>query len=404
MITSPPPTLHVLIAPQAFKGSLDAVGVAEAISVGVRAGWPWSMPPTITLLPLADGGEGTLQALVRAAGPHGSLRTLTVTGPFYGQSIPADIGWLDDGYPTAVIEMAQAAGLPLIAPAQRDPMRTTTYGVGELLLAALDGGARRILVTLGGSGTNDGGAGMAQALGARFLDTQGDPLHVGGGALAQLARIDSTHVDPRLAQVELIGLTDVTNPLCGPQGASAIYGPQKGATPAQVVALDAALANYAALIARDLGRDVAQVAGAGAAGGLGAGLLAFGGPQVRLASGADFVLTATNFAEHLRHSDLLFTGEGRIDGQIAFGKLTGAVAAQALRAQVPTLCVVGGVADGYEAAYTLGITAIIIANDGPQTLPEAMAHAPQLIADSVARALRLWHAMPLTRFPRKEIL
>ena len=394
MTTPDAASLRVLIAPQAFKGSLEAAEVAQAIAVGVRTGWPWSTPPTITLLPLADGGEGTLHALVTAAGPRGSLRTHTVTGPFHGQSITAEVGWLDDGYPTAIIEMAQVAGLPLIPPDQRDPTHTTTYGVGELLLAAVADGARRILVALGGSGTNDGGAGMAQALGVRLLDAQGDPLSCGGGALAQLAQIDSSQLDPRLAQVEIIGLTDVTNPLCGPQGASAIYGPQKGATAAQVTELDAALANYAAMIVRDIGRVVADIPGAGAAGGLGAGLLAFGGSQVRLAGGADFVLAATDFDAHLHQTDLFFTGEGRIDAQIAFGKLTGAVAIRAQQSHVPTLCVVGGLASGYEQAYALGITAIIVATDGPQTLPEAMARAPHLIADSVARALRLWGNPP----------
>lgn len=379
---------RILIAPQAFKGSLDAAGVAAAIAAGVGAGWPWPMQPTLHLLPLADGGEGTLQALV--ASGHGTLLLRVVTGPLHGQMLTAEIGWLEDGFPTAVVEMAQAAGLPLVPPDQHDPLSATTRGVGELIIAALDAGARRVLVALGGSATNDGGAGMAQALGARLLNATGCDLPPGGGALADLARIDCTMLDPRLAQVEIIGLTDVANPLAGPEGASAIYGPQKGASPAQVAQLDAALAHYGAVITRDVGRDVAALPGAGAAGGLGAGLLAFGGPRARLAPGADFVLDALDFAARLQMADLVITGEGRIDGQIAYGKLTGCVAQRGRQAGLPVLCVAGGLAAGYEKAYDLGISAIIVASAGPQSLADAMADAPRLISGAVARALRLW--------------
>jgi glycerate kinase len=380
--------LRLLIAPQSFKGSLSAQAVAAAIAEGVRLGGQGPSLPAMTLLPLADGGEGTMAALLAALG--GTTTTHQVSGPLPGQRVSAEIGWLPTSPRTAIIEMAQAAGLPLVPPAERDPTQTTTLGVGELILLALAGGAERLWLTLGGSGTNDGGAGMAQALGVRLLDEAGQELPVGGGALARLARIDASQLDPRLATVELVGITDVTNPLCGPQGASAIYGPQKGATPEQVTALDDALARYATLVARDL----AAVPGAGAAGGLGFGLLAFGGAGTRLARGADFVLDALRFDEQLATAQLVITGEGRLDEQVAFGKLTGTVANRARRRAVPVICVVGGLAAGYEAAYDLGVGAIIVASEGPRSLAGAMADAPRLITEAVARAWRLWRMAP----------
>lgn len=382
------PPARILVAPQAFKGSLAAADVAEAIADGLDAGWPWPAPPEITLLPLADGGEGTVQAFTASYDPPGGIVPVEVAGPLPGQRVPAELGLASGHPPTIVIEMAQAAGLPLVPPDQRDPTRTTTAGVGELIRAALDWGAWRIVVGLGGSATNDGGAGMAQALGVRLLDAQGRDLPPGGRALADLARIDLTDLDPRLAQTTIIGLTDVTNPLCGPLGASAVYGPQKGATPAQVAQLDAALAHYATIIERDLGRAVAEIPGAGAAGGLGAGLLAFTGATLH--AGAEVVLDALACDARLAEADLVITGEGRLDDQSAFGKLTGTLAARAKAQGVPVLCVVGGLASGYESAYDLGITAVIVAADGPRPLADAMTHAATLIRDAVARAVRLW--------------
>ena len=387
--------VSVLVAPQAFKGSLDAARVADAIATGIRLGWPDALPPHVTLLPLADGGEGTVHALTADGRGTRSLRV--ATGPLPGEQVTAEIGWLGGENPTAIVEMAQAAGLPLIAPDARDPLRATTYGVGELLRAALDAGARRIYVGLGGSATNDGGAGMAQALGVRLLDGDDQDLPPGGAALAALARIDLAALDPRLAATEIIGLTDVTNPLCGPEGASAVYGPQKGATPAQLAQLDAALAHYAAIIARDMGCAVAEVPGAGAAGGMGAGLLAFGGPHTRLVGGATTVLNLLDIDARLDHTHLVFTGEGRLDAQVVYGKLTSALAKRAHVRGIPVLCVVGGLAAGYEAAYDLGISAVIVAADGPRSLADAMTHTHDLIAGSVARALRLWRMPPLER-------
>lgn len=379
--------LRILIAPQAFKGSLDAAAVGQAIAAGVRQGWPWPVAPAITIMPLADGGEGTLRALA-GSDAGWQIQSHPVAGPLPGQQVAAEWGWRAPH--DALIEMATAAGLPLVPPDLRNPGLTTTSGVGELVRLALDHGARRIFIALGGSATNDGGAGFAQALGARFLAADGSELPPGGAALAELDRIDISALDPRLEQTEIFGVTDVTNPLNGLEGASAIYGPQKGATLAQVAELDAALTNYATIIQRDVGRDVALIAGAGAAGGLGAGLLAFGGPQPRLLRGADFVLEAVALRERLAVTDLVMTGEGRLDAQVAYGKLTGTLAQTASTDGVPVICVAGGVGAGYEVAYELGITAIVIAADGPRTLADAMAHAPDLITGAVARAVRWW--------------
>src|SRR5437868_6258960 len=267
-------------------------------------------------MPLADGGEGTVRALVTAT--NGGVRRSRVHDPL-GREIDAEWGMLGDGT-TAVVEMAAASGLPLLEPAERDARITSTLGTGELILAAAASGAHRIVVGIGGSATNDGGAGMARAFGYRFLSRDGNELPEGGAALARLARIDG-QTDPRLVRPAVEVACDVTNPLLGPLGASAIYGPQKGATPDIVRELDDALARYADVLERFVGRPVRDVPGAGAAGGLGAGLLAF--LDARLVSGAQLVLTAVDFASRLKGAALVITGEGRIDRQSGFGKLTG---------------------------------------------------------------------------------
>jgi glycerate kinase len=294
---------------------------------------------------------------------------------------------VDGGHVTAVIEMAAASGLPLIAPDRRDPRVTTTRGTGDLIHAALDAGARRLLVGIGGSATNDGGAGMAQALGVRLLDTAGRDLPPGGAALARLDRVDVSGRDPRLVGVEVVVASDVANPLCGPTGASAVYGPQKGATPEMVDELDAALAHYATILRRDLGADVAEVPGAGAAGGLGAGLLAFLG--ARLQPGAAMVLEAVGFERHLPGAALVFTAEGRLDDQTAYGKAVAAVAGAARAHGVPVVVLAGGLMPGYESLYAAGVNAVLPIADGPLTLDESMARAADLVASAAERALRL---------------
>ncbi|MBF6591104.1 MAG: glycerate kinase [Ktedonobacterales bacterium] len=378
--------MKIVVAPQALKGSLDAEEVGHAIARGISAALPVA---AITLLPVADGGEGTVRALVAATGGH--LRTRGVTGPL-GSPVTAEYGLLGTGPPlaagrVAVIEMAAASGLPLVPPERRNPLMTTTRGTGELMRAALDAGCETLLIAIGGSATNDGGAGMAQALGAHLLDDNGDELPPGGAALARLAHIELTDLDPRLAAVHIQVACDVTNPLLGPRGASVVYGPQKGATPAMVAELDRALAHYADVLRRDLGVDMADVAGAGAAGGLGAGLLAFA--QAELVPGARLVLEALGFEAKIRGARLVFTAEGRLDGQTAYGKAVGAVAAAARRQGARVVALVGQVALGATALAALGIDAALPLADGPLSLEESMSRAPELVAAAAERAMRL---------------
>ncbi len=329
-------------------------------------------------VPLADGGEGTVHALVHAT--KGKIRTSRVHDPLL-REIDAEWGILGDGT-TAVVEMAAASGLPLLSEAERDPRITSTRGTGELILAAAASGAHRIVIGIGGSGTNDGGAGMARALGYRFLDRDGRELPEGGAALARLHHLEG-QTDPRLIRPAIEVACDVRNPLLGPEGASAIYGPQKGATPAMIAELDAALARYADVIEDFVGRNVRDVPGAGAAGGLGAGLLAF--LDARLRSGAELVLDATRFASRVAGADLVVTGEGRADAQSAYGKLTQAVTHAARVAGVRVAMVVGGTAAGYEALLSQGVEAIEVSTPEGMRLTEAMRNPESLIEDAAAR-------------------
>lgn len=284
--------------------------------------------------------------------------------------------------------MAAASGLPLVPPEKRNPLLTTTYGTGELILAALENGCRKLIIGIGGSATNDGGAGMAQALGAQLLDANGKPIPFGGAALANLARIDVSTLDPRLAECEVLLASDVINPLCGAQGASAVYGPQKGATPEMVVQLDNALAHYADIIQRDLGVDVRDMPGAGAAGGLGAGLIAF--LKAKMMPGIDIVIQATNLVAELKDADLVFTGEGRIDSQTARGKVPTGVAKKAKEFGLPVIALAGEIADDYQIVYQHGIDAVLGIAPGPISLSQSMAEAERLIADAAERAMRLF--------------
>ncbi len=375
--------MRVVVAPQSLKGSLSAAQAGQAIARGVREVYP---DAEINIVPVADGGEGTAQALVDASG--GRLLQREVTGPL-GTPVKAFFGVMGDGR-TAVIEMAASSGLPLVPPEQRDPRVTTTYGVGELILAALDEGCTHFIIGIGGSATNDGGAGMAQALGARLLDAQGRDLAFGGAALAGLERIEADRMDARLQRCSFEVASDVTNPLCGPTGASAVYGPQKGATPTIVAELDAALAHYAHIIERDLGQAVQNIPGAGAAGGLGAGLLAFLHATMR--PGAQIVLEAVRLEERLREADLAITAEGRLDSQTAYGKSVGAVAALAKKYGLPVLTIAGGLEENYQELYNLGIDGIAVLPSGPMTLAEAMEQADRLTAETTERALRIFRA------------
>jgi len=366
---------RVVIAPQSFKGSADAVAVAAAIARGFRRILPDAQ---LDELPLADGGEGTVQALVRAT--KGRIRTVRVHDPLL-REIDADWGMFGDGL-TAVVEMAAASGLPLLTEGERDPRITSTRGTGELILAAAASGAHRLIIGIGGSATNDGGAGMARALGYRFLDRDGQELPEGGAALARLHHLEG-QTDPRLVRPAIEVACDVRNPLLGPEGASAVYGPQKGATPAMVEELDAALARYADVIEDFVSRSVRDVPGAGAAGGLGAGLLAF--LDARLRSGADLVLDATKFASRIAGADLVVTGEGRADAQSAYGKLTQAVTQAARSAGVRAAMVVGGTAPGYEALLSQGVEAIEVSTPAGMPIDDAMLQAEPLIEGAAAR-------------------
>ena len=372
--------MKIVLAPQSLKGSLDAPAVAEAMAAGVASVFPQA---EIVICPVADGGEGTVHALVAASG--GRMEHARVSGPL-GEPVLAEYGILG-GTRTAVIEMAAASGLPLVPPALRDPRRTSTYGTGEVMRAALDAGCERLLIGIGGSATNDGGAGMAQALGAHVLDGDGHELPPGGAALARLARIDTNELDQRLRRVQVQVACDVTNPLYGPEGASAVYGPQKGASPAVVQELDGALRHYAEVIRRDLGRDVAQVPGAGAAGGLGAGLLAFTGAT--LVPGARMVLDALDFAAKVAGAALVLTAEGRLDAQTAYGKAPGAVAAAARQAGAHVIALAGSIESDGATLRQMGVDAAIPLVDGPMTLEASMARAAELVTRATARALRL---------------
>jgi glycerate kinase len=372
--------MRILIAPQSLKGSLTAAEAGQAIAQGVRAVYAEA---EIEIVPVADGGEGTVQALVDATG--GKIIQQTVTGPL-GEPVLAFFGLMGDGH-TAAIEMAACAGLPLVPLERRDPRVTTTYGVGELILAALAHGSRHFIIGIGGSATNNGGAGMAQALGAALLTRQGTEIACGGAALATLAHISTSTMDPRLQECTVEVACDVTNPLCGPTGASAVYGPQKGATPEMVAELDRTLAHYAQIVEQDLGLAVRYIPGAGAAGGLGAGLMAF--LHATLRPGAQIVLEAVHLEERVRIADLVITAEGQIDSQTAYGKSVGAVAALAKRYRLPVLALAGSLGDHYQVVYELGVDAVEALPSSPMTLVYAMENAVRLISDATERACRL---------------
>ena len=375
--------MKIVIAPQSFKGSIPALAAAEAIERGVRAAAPEA---ETVLVPVADGGDGTLDALVDSTG--GRVIRSTVTGPL-GRPLKAKWGVMGDGQ-TAVVEMALASGLALIPPSRRDPRTTTTRGTGEIIKEALDRGFSRIIVGLGGSATNDGGAGMAAALGVHFWDAQDRPLPAGGAALAQLARIDASGLHPGLSRAVIVGATDVTNPLCGPTGASAIYGPQKGASPEMVTELDAALQKFAQVVSRDLGQDVADRPGAGAAGGLGAGLMVFAGAQLR--SGIDMVCEVLRFDSYLEGADLVITGEGQADRSTIYDKAPMGVARRALARGVPTVLLAGSLGPGYEELYEHGLAGVVCIADGPMGLQQSLKRTAELLEAAARRTLWLLQA------------
>jgi len=374
--------MHCLIVPDSFKGSLSAVEAAQAMAGGARAVFPNT---TIVELPIADGGEGTVEALLRATG--GQSKQTTVAGPL-GAPTAATWGLLGDGT-TAVIEMAAASGITLITEQERNPLKTTTFGTGELIRAALDAGARKIILGIGGSATNDGGAGMAEALGVRFLNRAGRPIGRGGEALNSLDRIDMGGIDPGLKSVEFLAACDVENVLCGPNGASMIYGPQKGATRADAVLLDRALSHYGEAIKRLLGVDIFGLRGGGAAGGLGAGLAVF--CHAKLESGIDLILDAVDFDSLAKNSNIILTGEGRIDSQTTYGKALTGILKRAAKYSVPVLGIGGSIGGSPEQYCGTGRFAAVISlvNSGVP-LEFAMNNARELIRQRAFELLDGW--------------
>ena len=375
--------MKILICPDSFKDALPAAAAARAIACGIRRLGEAIEPIEC---PLADGGEGSLDALLAATGAE--RRTATVQDAL-GRPARADWGWLPERR-TAFVELAEASGIQALAPAERTAQHSTTHGVGELIRAALDAGAERLLLTLGGSATNDGGAGMLVALGARLRDRDGRDLPPGGAALAELAELDLSGLDPRLSHLRVEAAVDVDNPLLGERGASAVFGPQKGAGPEDVRRLDAALARYADVSAAALGQDHRDLPGAGAAGGMGFAARAFLGAE--LTPGIELIMAQAGFEALLADADLVITGEGQLDGQSLAGKTPIGVARAARAQGVPVAVLAGRLAPGWQAAYEEGITAAFALADGPMPLEEALARCAELLADRAESTVRLFTA------------
>ncbi|MFB4331775.1 glycerate kinase [Paenibacillus sp. CR_12] len=370
----------IVLAPDSFKESMTAKEVCEAMERGIKKGNP---NVTCIHVPMADGGEGTMQSLVDATG--GTVHTVTVTGPL-GDQVEASYGISGDGS-TGVLEMASASGIHLVPIAQRNPLVTTTYGTGELIKACLDHGVSRLLIGIGGSATNDGGAGVVQALGGKLLDAEGKELAFGGGELGRLARLDLSGFDPRLQDVEVEVACDVTNPLCGETGASHVFGPQKGATPEMIEQLDRNLRHYAGVMKQQLGKDIIDYPGAGAAGGLGGGLMVF--LNGTLKKGIDMVVDYTGLEEKVRQADMVWTGEGGMDFQTQYGKTPFGVARVAKKHGKPVVALAGRVGDGIDVLYDQGMDAIFGIMPGAATLSEALANGVQNVERTSENIVRL---------------
>lgn len=375
--------MRIGIAPDSFKGSLTALEAASCMERGLRKALPRI---TVIKIPMADGGEGTVRAIAEATG--GRLIKRPVNDPL-GRRIRAIYGLTGDGT-SSVIEMAAASGLALLSPAERNPMITSTFGTGELILAALRTGAQRILIGIGGSATNDGGTGMARALGVRFLDRQGREIRQGGGFLKSLHRIDMTGILPVTGRATFEVACDVDNPLVGPKGAARVYAPQKGASPRMVAELDSGLRHLAKVIRRDLNVDILNVPGAGAAGGLGAGLMAFLGAKLR--PGVDIVMDAVRLSRKLKGCSLVITGEGRMDGQTIFGKAPAGVARIARKLGIPVIAICGSLGEGFNKVRSIGIKACFAALEQPldeEELPELGPAMLERCAEEIGRLIAI---------------
>ncbi|UOF92613.1 glycerate kinase [Fodinisporobacter ferrooxydans] len=371
--------MKIVLAPDSYKGSLTAKQACDAMEAGIRKVFP---DADVIKVPMADGGEGTVQSLVDAL--NGQLHTETVANPL-GEPVQATYGILGDGK-TAVIEMAEASGLYLISKEQRDPRITTTYGTGELIKAALDQGCRNFILGIGGSATNDGGVGMAQALGIQFLDRDGNPVPFGGGFLHCIERMDLTRLDPRIKDCRFTVACDVDNPLCGEHGASHVFGPQKGANPEMVLELDSNLLHYATILGEQLGMNIKDLPGSGAAGGLGAGMVAFLGAELR--PGIEIVLQITKLEETLAGADLAISGEGQCDFQTLRGKTPFGVAKVARQLNIPVILMAGSIGAGIDALFEHGIVSVFSIVDRPMSLEDAMEQAAPLMSAAVERVIR----------------
>jgi len=374
--------MKIVIAPDSFKGNLTAMQVATAIEKGIRRVLPKA---NCLKVPMADGGEGTVQSLVDAMG--GKYIYKNVIGP-EGRPTRARYGLVADNL-TAIIEMAEASGLPLVDEKNRNPMIASTYGTGELIIDAINRGAKKIIVGIGGSATNDAGAGMAQAIGVRFFDKRGKEIETlaAGGMLHRIADIDTSHIHAGIKKCKIVVASDVDNPLCGKRGASYVYGPQKGATPGMIKKLDENLLYFAKLVKKSIGIDVRKMRGAGAAGGLGAGLVAFAGAKSQ--SGVDIVIQATDFKTKLKNADLVITGEGRVDFQTAFGKTPAGVAKSAKKLGVPVVAIGGSLSDDASKVFEYGIDGLDSAISRDMPLDEALSGSRKFIASAAERCIRM---------------
>ncbi len=371
--------MKIVVTPDSFKGSLTAIEVSVAIEQGIREVFPEA---EVIKIPMADGGEGTVQCLVNATG--GKILEEKVIGPL-GDEVLAFYGILGDRK-TAIVEMAAASGLTLVPENKRNPLITTTYGTGQLIKAVLNQGCRKMIIGIGGSATNDGGAGMVQALGVKLLDQEGKEVGFGGGELKKIVKIDISCMDNRLSDTKVLVASDVNNPLCGPQGASRIYGPQKGATPEIIEELDKSLSYFAELIKRDLNKEVKDIPGAGAAGGLGAGLMAFLNAELR--SGIEIIIEIVKLEQNIKEADLVITGEGKIDSQTIYGKAPVGVAKIAKKYNVPVVAVAAIIEEDSRIFQSYGINTLIKVSEPPMRLSEIKTKKICLIKRSIKQFLR----------------
>jgi glycerate kinase len=375
--------MRVLIATDSFKGSLKSLEAADIIEKGIRRVYGAAQVEKIAI---ADGGEGTVEAIVESL--KGEYRYAEVSDPI-GNKVRARYGIVNGD--TAIIEMAEASGLYLVPKDKRNPLTTSTYGTGELIRDALSLGCRKIILGIGGSATNDGGMGMAAALGVKFLDKDGNHLEMGGGFLDRLYKIDISGIIPLVGETEFVAACDVNNPLCGERGASRVFGPQKGASPQMVEILDKSLLHYADIIKKDLAMDVKDVPGAGAAGGLGAGLMVF--CRAKLMKGMDIVLDTINIDDRIKEADIVITGEGRLDEQTAYGKVPVGIGLRAKKYDKPVFAVAGSIAKGAELVYQHGIDAAMSAIVAPMTIEEAIRESSRLIEEASERLFRIIRAV-----------